>query len=211
MSELADTQEALLLQLKQKGPQTAKTLAQYQGITTMGVRQHLAALEERGLVKEGAEQKGGRGRPVKPWMLTEKAQSRFPDAHAQVSVELIAAVRDTFGDTGLDQLIEKRTRQGEALYRAELAKLSSLSGKIKRLAELRSKEGYMASFEKIEPGQWLLLENHCPICAAANACQGFCRSELAVFQSAFGAGVSVERTEHILEGARRCAYMICEK
>ena len=55
---------------------------------------------------------------------------------------------------------------------------------------------------------FLLLENHCPICAAATACQGFCRAELDVFRAVLGPGVSVERTDHILAGARRCAYRI---
>ncbi|MGH2578525.1 MAG: MarR family transcriptional regulator, partial [Actinomycetota bacterium] len=42
----------------------------------------------------------------------------------------------------------------------------------------------------------------------ARACQGFCRSELEVFRDVLGPGVEVERVEHILAGARRCAYRI---
>jgi predicted ArsR family transcriptional regulator len=51
------------------------------------------------------------------------------------------------------------------------------------------------------------VENHCPICAAARACQGFCRSELALFEMLL-APARVVRVEHLLEGARRCAYRI---
>ena len=58
-----------------------------------------------------------------------------------------------------------------------------------------------------EDGSYLLLENHCPICAAAEACQGFCRSELLLFRALL-APATVERTEHILDGARRCAYRV---
>jgi len=58
---------------------------------------------------------------------------------------------------------------------------------------------------------FLLIENHCPICAAAAACQGFCRAELEVFRDTLGADVIVERTDHILAGARRCAYRIASK
>jgi predicted ArsR family transcriptional regulator len=54
----------------------------------------------------------------------------------------------------------------------------------------------------------LLVENHCPICAAARACQNFCRSELDVFRRVLGPDVQVERVEHQLAGARRCAYRI---
>ena len=38
-------------------------------------------------------------------------------------------------------------------------------------------------------------------------CQGLCRSELAIFQSLLPSA-TVERTDHILAGARRCAYRI---
>ena len=65
----------------------------------------------------------------------------------------------------------------------------------------------MAEWRKDGDG-FLLLENHCPICTAATACQGFCRSELKIFRDALGADVAVERVEHILAGARRCAYRI---
>ena len=46
--------------------------------------------------------------------------------------------------------------------------------------------------------------------AAAAICQGFCRSELDAFRRILGPGCRVERTDHILAGARRCAYRITE-
>ena len=58
--------------------------------------------------------------------------------------------------------------------------------------------------------EYLLIENHCPICAAARACQGFCRSELELFQNVLGEGIEVERVEHVLAGGRRCAYSVRE-
>ena len=54
-------------------------------------------------------------------------------------------------------------------------------------------------------GDYLLLENHCPVCSAARACQGLCASELELFQRVLGPGVTVVREDHILAGARRCA------
>jgi predicted ArsR family transcriptional regulator len=66
----------------------------------------------------------------------------------------------------------------------------------------------MARAEPAAEGGWLLVEDHCPICAAATQCQGFCRSELALFRRCLGPEATVERTEHLLAGARRCAYRI---
>lgn len=208
MTELADSQDAILMSLKQRGPQTAKALGEKLAMTTMGVRQHLAALREKDLVEEGVETQQGRGRPVRPWQLTDKAQNRFPDTHSQITVDLIASVREVFGEGGLDKLIEKRTRQTLLLYRKSVDKQPSLGKKVQALAELRSAEGYMAEAVKEDGLTWLLIENHCPICAAATACHGFCRSELETFQSLFKGIAKVERTNHILQGARRCAYVI---
>ena len=59
-----------------------------------------------------------------------------------------------------------------------------------------------------DPDDLLLIEHHCPICEAAEACAGFCRAELGVFRAVLGDGVSVERTEHLLSGGARCAYRI---
>jgi predicted ArsR family transcriptional regulator len=75
------------------------------------------------------------------------------------------------------------------------------------LAQARDSEGYMAQVQPQGDGSFLLVENHCPICAAARECQGFCRSELALFQRALP-GSTVERAEHLLSGARRCVYKI---
>lgn len=208
MNDLADSQESILLALKQRGPQTAKTLAGQLSMTTMGIRQHLANLRDKGLVIEAEETKQGRGRPVKPWRLTAKANQRFPDAHAQMTVDLIASVRDVFGKEAMDKLIDNRTQQTMVHYQQTLDKQSSLGKKVQALAKLRSEEGYMAEAIKEDSKTWLLVENHCPICAAAQTCQGFCRSELETFQHLFKPLAKVERTDHILQGARRCAYSI---
>ena len=40
----------------------------------------------------------------------------------------------------------------------------------------------MADMSQEEDGSWLWWESHCPICSAARACQGLCRSELALFR-----------------------------
>jgi predicted ArsR family transcriptional regulator len=72
---------------------------------------------------------------------------------------------------------------------------------------MRSEEGYLAESKSEKDGSFLLIENHCPICAAAKTCQGFCRSELDIFR-ALMPDCAVERVDHLLAGARRCAYRI---
>ena len=111
-------------------------------------------------------------------------------------------------DPGLDRLIEARQKTMVATYRQALGRYSDLGDRVRALARLRTREGYMAEFEKQKDGSFLLIENHCPICAAAKTCQGFCRSEIEQFQAALGAGVVVTRHEHLLSEGRRCVYRI---
>lgn len=200
------TAERILFLLKTRAPLTASGLGRDLGITAMGVRQHLGKLEEDGLVAF-ADERRSVGRPKRHWRLTDKAQSRFPDTHAQVTVELIGAVDRLFGADGLDRLISAREADTLARYREELDGIDPLPRRLRRLARLRKSEGYMAEVAAEADGSYLLVENHCPICAAARACQGFCRSELAIFRALLP-GCTVERTDHILVGARRCAYRI---
>jgi predicted ArsR family transcriptional regulator len=195
--------------LKTRGPQTAADLGAALGITGEAARQQLAKLAADGLV-EAASQPRGVGRPAQVWALTERGNARFPDAHAELTVQLLRAIRSELGEVALDRLIAARAADSLAGYAAALEGAADLGERVRRLAEARTREGYMAECQPAEGG-YLLVENHCPICVAATACQGLCRSERDVFQQALGKGVSVERTEHIVAGDRRCAYRVALK
>lgn len=206
--DLPKSQQLLLERLKTRGPQSVKILSSQLEMTTMGVRQHLAELRARDLVTQISETKQKRGRPVHLWQLTAAGHGRFPDGHAQITLELIDVIRDGFGEEGLNRVIEDRGARVATHYQGALAECpDELPPRIERLAQLRNAEGYMAEI-RLLPDGWLLIENHCPICAAASACQQFCRTELALFQQLFADSATVTRIDHLLAGARRCAYKI---
>lgn len=198
--------DRLLFLLKTRGPQTAAELAVALKITAEAVRQQLLRLSEEGLVSATSEARGI-GRPSQVYRLTGAAQKRFPDTHAELTVQIIGSVKDVLGERALDKLIQARASESLARYGEALYRQPSLEKKIRKLAELRAAEGYMATWRREGDG-YLLIENHCPICAAATACLGFCQSELEIFRKVLGSEVKLERTEHLLAGARRCAYRI---
>ncbi len=202
-----DSSTRLLYALKSRGPLGTRDLARAFGITEVGVRQHLTKLHSESLVAFD-DQAGEVGRPKRMWRLTPKGHARFPDTHGDLTVSLIENIRSIFGAAGLDRLIQARQEAMVANYRQALEPYPDLGDRVDVLVRLRTVEGYMAKFEMQRDGSCLLIENHCPICAAAKACQGFCRSELELFQAAFGAGVSVTRQEHLLSEGRRCVYRI---
>lgn len=200
------TSNKILQLLKEQGAMTAKMLAHELDLTTMGVRQHMQMLEQQSLVNH-EDKKAVRGRPTRYWSLTPDSDQYFPNGHEELTVQLIASVKSLFGNEGLDKLIDHREQQSFTLYQSSMATKQTLAAKLKVLAKLRTEEGYMASIVHKDKTYWLL-ENHCPICAAATHCLNFCRSELRLFQKLLDGLATVSREEHIIEGARRCAYKI---
>ncbi|MHA6298031.1 helix-turn-helix transcriptional regulator [Devosia sp. CAU 1758] len=199
--------DRILMALKMQGSLSAAALGNKLGTTSEAARQQLLRLAEEGLV-EARSASAGVGRPTQLWSLTPAAQARFPDTHAALTVQLLDIVRNQLGEGALDAIIAVREVETRAAYEAALAPAPDLKSRVAALADLRSQEGYMAAWSEQPDGSLLLVENHCPICAAAAACQGFCRAELEVFRTVLGPEVAIERQDHIVAGGRRCSYSI---
>ena len=203
----AKTRRRIVNLLKTEGALDSMTLGSRLGVSAMAVRQHLYALQDQRLVV-AKERPVPLGRPAKYWELTPEADRLFPDAYAELSVSLIDAMNDAFGLEGLQQILNRRTERQRAQYLAQIPAAMSLRKKLEQLARIRTEEGYMAEVRPCERNSFLFIENHCPICVAALACQGFCRAEQDTFSEVLGPDVTVERIEHITAGDRRCVYRI---
>jgi predicted ArsR family transcriptional regulator len=158
------------------------------------------------VVARDAASTQGRGRPAARWQLTDTAGGAFPDRHVDLSVDLIESIRDELGEAALDQVIDARSKRQTEQYRA-LVGAGPVAVRVRRLAEQRNAEGYVA--EVIADGRdFVLVEHHCPICVAATTCRGLCTAELEVFRATLGDSVTVEREQHLFAGDQRCAYRI---
>ena len=195
-----------LMLLKTRGALTASAIAQELGMTKEGARLQLLKYTEEGLI-EAANESGGVGRPKQFFSLTASGHDKFPDTHAELTVKLINTIRNTLGDNALQSIMDANEQTGRDKYMLELAAFDTLEERIAKLTEIRSREGYMAEYSKDEDG-YLFVENHCPICAAATSCQGFCSGELNVFRFVLGEKVAINRLDHIVSGDRRCSYRI---
>ncbi|WP_137922472.1 helix-turn-helix domain-containing protein [Hydrogenophaga sp. 2FB] len=205
-SGASPTADRILFLIKSKGPTSAARLAQALDLTPEAARQQVQKLVAGGLLEGQLEAAAGVGRPRQNWALTEAGNRRFPDTHAQLTVQLIGTVRQLFGEQGLDRLISQREADARTLYQ-QRCNGKTVAQRLAQLAAVRSEEGYMARVER-DGKDWLLIEDHCPICAAARSCQGFCRSELSLFQDIVGGDSRVTREQHVLAGASRCVYRI---
>jgi predicted ArsR family transcriptional regulator len=206
MSDVTDAKRRLVERLKRVDAATASELAAEFGLTDTAVRQHLESLQDLGLVHRTEGSANGRGRPAAKWQLSPASLSMFPDRHGDLTVEILASIRAELGDDALDRVIDSRSRRQTEQYRAVVG-VGSVAVRVRRLAEQRTAEGYLADVAT-DGADLVLIEHHCPICAAATTCQSLCRSELEVFQAVLGDDVRVRREQHVLAGDQRCAYRI---
>ncbi|SMO93938.1 helix-turn-helix transcriptional regulator [Gracilimonas mengyeensis] len=202
---LPENEKALGI-LKEQGPVSISEMADHLNITNEGARFHLLKLQKEELVKAKTKIEG-RGRPKQIWSLTQKGHDRFPNKHAELTVNIIHMVQETLGEDALKRIIGQHQNKMLSRYEEQIPDDMKLEDRVSKLTEIRSKDGYMAEYHKTDD-HFIFIENHCPICSAAKVCQGFCDAELATFQAILGEDVTVERTEHIVSGKRRCAYKI---
>jgi predicted ArsR family transcriptional regulator len=204
----ARARDEVLFHLKTGGPQTAGEISECMGVTAVAVRQHLATLADEGLV-EFADERRPVGRPAHVWKLTPEAAGHFPDAHSDLALELLEAARRGFGDKGLQKLLTVRSRTRLARYRRFMPPSTArLEERVRTLAALRGEAGNLAEWCRDKDGGFLLIENHCPIAAAAQVCPDLCTEELGIFRTVLGKDVFVEMTEHMLGADRRCVFAI---
>lgn len=210
LAPLTDAKRRLIDRLKRVESATAPELATEFGLTDTAVRQHLDTLESVGLVERTVGAAAGRGRPPVHWRITTAAAELFPDRHAELAVEFVRAIRATLGEEALDRVLASRSERQLEQYRGEIDPTGPVGVRVRRLAELRTAEGYLAEAvdDDERPGSMVLVEHHCPVCDVASTCDGLCRSELELFRRTLGPNVAVERTQHLLAGDARCAYRV---
>lgn len=206
MSDLTDAKRRLLERLQRVDTATAGDLAAELDLTDTAVRQHLEALQLAGLVLRIDGVASGRGRPAARWRLAERAAEVFADRHADLTVDLLASIREALGDGAIEAVVAARAKRQIQQYR-EVVGEGPVAVRVQRLAERRTIEGYEADV-RVDGVDVILTEHHCPVRAAAGTCGELCRSEVEVFAGTLGDEVRITREQHLLSGDQRCAYRI---
>jgi DeoR family transcriptional regulator, suf operon transcriptional repressor len=173
-----------------------------------GARQHLTTLAHDGLVEsnELPSPEGRRGRRTLVYSATDAADAYFPKAYGELTNELLGYVADTDREL-LDQLFAKRREARIDNARKRLASKRTLRSKVAELTRILDEDGYLASFEQVEPGTFRIVEHNCAIWAVAERYGQACTSELEFIRTVLD-GATVERVQHMVAGARRCAYEV---
>ena len=202
---------AVLYAVRRRGEATAEQVAEQLDMTLSGARQHLSALVQDGLVEatEMASPTPRRGRRTLLYAVTPAADGYFPKAYGELTNELLGYVGES-DPRLLDELFAKRRQHRIEGARTRLARTRGLRAQVAELTRILDEDGYVASFEKTGPGVYRIVEHNCAIWAVAQRYGQACTSELEFIRTVLP-DAEVERVEHMVAGARRCAYEVRDR
>jgi DeoR family suf operon transcriptional repressor len=199
---------AVLYALRRRGEATAEQLAEQLEMTVSGARQHLSALTRDGLVDATERPAEGprRGRRALVYAVTPAADSLFPKAYGELTNELLGYLTDQ--DAGVvDDLFARRREHRIEGAEQRLGRKRGLGAKVAELTRILDEDGYLATSERVAPGVYRIVEHNCAIWAVAQRYGQACTSELDFIRAVLPEA-TVERVQHMVAGARRCAYEV---
>ena len=205
---LPEGRRAVLYALRRRGQATADDIARQLDMTVSGARQHLTALVEDGFAEatELPRPQGQRGRAQLAYTVTDRADALFPKAYGELTNELLGYVSES--DSGLvDTLFARRRDERVRNANERLARKRGLKAKVAELTRILDDDGYLATCEDVAPGVFRIVEHNCAIWAVAERYGQACTSELEFIRTVLD-GADVERVQHMVAGARRCAYEV---
>ena len=201
-------QELLKLLLKNKGGLTLEELSEYLKITRNAVRQHVAALENNGIVTQGVTRPSG-GRPEQLYVLTDEGKEFFPRNYswfAQLMVESIAQ------ESGVAGLRERLGTMGEGVAQQLLSQNSvfkTREQKVEKLSEVMEELGYNTKSFAVDSDALTIEADNCIFHNLAMKNPEICQFDLALLSTFTDSTVNHE--ECMAKGGNVCRFKFTAK
>ena len=173
-----DTRSEVLRRLYRRGAQTASALATDLELTVPGVRRHLDALLEEGLIEVApaigtVSGKGrGRGRPATAYRLSDLGRDQFGHNYDELAVDALDALREIGGEEAVRSFAAKRV----AAILAHAKRADNPVESTQSVADAFTSFGYAAEVRRSRAGVQLCT-HHCPISEVASQFPEFCAAE----------------------------------
>ena len=206
------TREAIARSILENGPSTALTLSERLKITPAGIRRHLDALVEEGIIepRDPRTREVGRGRPSKVFVMTDFGRASFEHSYDDLAISAIRFISQkdgvrAFARSRAEEMERKfRTKSSQNRKNAQHAQHTQ-HGVADALADFLTEEGYAASIHKLPIGVELC-QHHCPIAHVAAEFPQMCETETEIFAEILG--THVQRLATIAHGDGVCTTVI---
>lgn len=195
--------------LLERGTATAGELGAALGLSPVGIRRHLDAMQLEGLV-ESHEQvsrgRRGRGRPARTFALTETGRESFPHTYDDLAASALRWIARRYGQPAVAAFTAEQVARLETRCRAAMSDAGTDPvARAEALATALSAEGYAASATAIASGGQLC-QHHCPVAHVAAEFPQLCEAETLVIGRLVG--THVQRLATIANGDGVCTTHI---
>jgi len=198
------TRKNIILLLKKNGGMSIEDLSKVIDITPMGIRQHLLALEKKGIVTYFTKRKGI-GRPGFIYMLTDTANNLFPEAYDSFAVGLLKDIRKHEGGEKIDKIFSWRRDRLFKISKEALSGKENLDDKLHAFKNILETNGHIIDISR-NNGHYHLKQYHCPIHKISSEFKEACKNELQLYRDLISKDITREQT--LSEGAPSCLYVI---
>ncbi|WP_068635407.1 helix-turn-helix transcriptional regulator [Thauera butanivorans] len=200
--------ELLKLLLRSKGGLTVVELSARLGISSNAVRQHLAALENEGLVAHGESRPSG-GRPEQLYVLTAAGKELFPRQYSWFAQLVVESMKQ---EAGAEATRERLAAMGSGIARLLLRQHGGLEGRrqrVAKLAELMEALGYEIGSVDAEGKEPVIEANNCVFHKLAMDDPDICEFDLALLSTFTDS--KVDHQECIAKGGNVCRFRFSRK
>jgi predicted ArsR family transcriptional regulator len=195
--------DLLTLLLEDKGGLTVYELSDRLGITRNAVRQHLAALENDGLVAPGTTRASG-GRPEQLYLLTEKGRELFPRQYSWLAQLLIESVQAQEGTEGAQKRLADMGAGVARQLRLQYPALRTRQEKVEKIAGLMADLGYRAKSTVTGNRIAMVEADNCVFHELALKDPAVCQFDLALLAGFTDS--AVEHQECMAKGGHVCRF-----
>ncbi|MDA8085552.1 MAG: winged helix-turn-helix transcriptional regulator [Nitrospiraceae bacterium] len=189
--DVGRTKNEIMMLLKKTGGLTTEELSGQIGITPMGIRQHLLALERKNLISHEMK-KQGIGRPTFIYRLTDTADDIFPKDYSGFALNLLSDLEAMDGREKIDALF-KRRKEKLLRERGQLLARYDFNGKVRALSNLFEEDGYFVELANGRQNYILNLYN-CLFLKISNRYRTACNYEIELVAELLGRQVTLEKT-----------------
>ena len=224
-SKESKTREVIARSILENGPSTALALSERLGITPAGIRRHLDALVDDGVIEAreprtslAGARSSGRGRPSKVFVMTDLGRASFEHSYDDLAISALRFIAQSetnlAGLAGVSAFARARAEEMERKFSAQANsarnKLRASSANAEKmyaraLADFLTDEGYAANLHEVPIGMELC-QHHCPIAHVAAEFPQLCETETEVFAKILG--THVQRLATIAHGDGVCTTVI---
>jgi len=198
------TRKNIILLLKKNGGMSIDDLSRVVEITPMGIRQHLLALEKKGIVSYISRRRGI-GRPGFVYMLTDAANDLFPKYYDKFAVDLLRDIKKKEGNEKIDKIFSWRRERLFKMNKEALSGNENLDDTLRAFKNILEANGHFVDISRSN-GNYHLKQYHCPINKVASEFKDACKYELQLYRDLIDKNIT--REQSLSEGAPSCLYVI---